>query len=173
MTWNGEASNSVSSLMTLISLIFIICFPVCIAIFLLINWRRLPEKEFVGKWGAFYELLDLKAGKWVILEPVTYLVRRLFLCAVVLYTKKLVYQFLVIIATCMWQIFLLCIVKPYNDKSLYNMEIFNECVIMMVTYCFMLFSDIMYNAEMEFNIGYIACVLTAIHMMVCMGLMLY
>ena len=53
------------------------------------------------------------------------------------------------------------------------MEIFNECVIMMVTYCFMLFSDIMYNAEMEFNIGYIACVLTAIHMIVCMGLMLY
>jgi hypothetical protein len=46
----------------LISLVFVICFPVCIAIFLLINWRRLPEKEFVAKWGAFYELLDFKAG---------------------------------------------------------------------------------------------------------------
>jgi hypothetical protein len=62
MYWNGQTANSVSSLLTLISLVFVICFPVCIAIFLLINWRRLPEKEFVAKWGAFYELLDLKAG---------------------------------------------------------------------------------------------------------------
>lgn len=173
MNWNDQTANSVSSLLTLISLIFVICFPVCIAIFLLINWRRLPEKNFLVKWSALYELLNLKAGKWIILEPVTFLVRRLFLSVVVLYTETFVFQFLVITATCMWQVFLVCIVKPYKENSVYKMEIFNECVTMVVTYCFMLFSDFMNNLERKYDIGYIACLLTALHMIVCMGLMLH
>ncbi len=126
--------------------------------------------QFEHKFGAFYENVDLKAGKWIILEPVTFLVRRLVLAAVVVFTDKLIYQLITIIGTCVWQVKLVSTVKPYKSNFHHRMEIFNEVVIMLTVYTFMIFSDFVEDVDTEFVVGYLAIGFVAIHLLVNFGL---
>ena len=144
--------------------------PVVLALILIFNWKKLNEVQFEHKFGAFYENVDLKAGKWIILEPVTFLVRRLVLSAVVVFTDKLIYQLLAIIATCVWQVKLVSTVKPYKSNFHHRMEIFNEVVIMFTVYTFMIFSDYVQDVDIEFLVGYFAIGFVAVHLFVNIGL---
>lgn len=121
--------------------------PIVLGIILLVNFKKMNDPSFQNKFGAVYENIDPNAGKLVILEPITFLVRRLALCAIVVYTDTMIYHFLVIIATCVWQVKLVITVKPYKTTFHHNMEILNEVLIMLVVYTFMLFSDFVTNAE--------------------------
>lgn len=156
--------------MTIVFLIIIVCMPIVLGIILLVNFKRMNEPSFEHKFGAFYENIDTNAGRLVILEPITFLVRRLALCAVVIYTDSMVYQFLVIIATCVWQVKLVTTVKPYKTIFHHHMEILNEVLIMLVVYTFMLFSDFVTNVEMQFKIGYFACGFVTLHLVMNIGL---
>jgi hypothetical protein len=50
------------------------------------------------------------------------------------------------------------------------MEIFNEVVIMLTVYTFMIFSDFVEDVDTEFVVGYLAIGFVAIHLLVNFGL---
>ena len=46
------------------------------------------------------------------------------------------------------------------------MELFNEIILMNLLYCIMCFSDLVLDVEAHLKVGYIACVLVALHWLV-------
>ena len=62
------------------------------------------------KFGHLYENLNLKRGKMVILEPITFLLRRALLAYIVIYPIDLAFQFFVFVFTVFWQVFLINLV---------------------------------------------------------------
>ena len=67
---------------------------------LLINFEQVRDRDFSAKFGAFYDGLSLKNGKKVLLEPVAFLARRIFLAFLIIYsTKTFIWQILPLLAS--------------------------------------------------------------------------
>jgi hypothetical protein len=88
---NSSTEETLSSSLTVLFLGISIMTPVTFATILLKNWKKLDTDVMKEKFGHLYENLNLKRGKLVILEPVTFLLRRALLAYIVIYPPKLVF----------------------------------------------------------------------------------
>ena len=53
------------------------------------------------------------------------------------------------------------------------MEMFNECMLLLIMYTMMCFTDFIPDVQMQYKVGYISCGLIVGHLLVNLGLMLY
>ena len=53
------------------------------------------------------------------------------------------------------------------------MEMFNECMLLLIMYTMMCFTDLVPDVRIQYKMGYISCVLVVGHLLVNLGLMLY
>ena len=102
---NGYASMSALCILLLVT---IVCIPSIFLLKLLCNFEKLESDEYRDKYGNFYQDLNLKLGRRVLLLPAFYIARRTLLAIAVLYASKTLYvQILILIATSMVQLFIL------------------------------------------------------------------
>ena len=71
--------------------------PTLFLLMLFVNFDKLGDKDYKRKYGAFYENLNLKAGRIVLLYPTWYFIRRVLLVVSILSTNDTVFWQLVII----------------------------------------------------------------------------
>jgi len=103
----------------------------------------------------------------VLLQPVWFLVRRLLLAFMVVFLNTaLIWQVALMTATVFTQVIILGRVQPFVLLSQYRYEMFNECVVMLVMYHFLLFTPFVEDLEVRFQLGYSVCGLICLHLAV-------
>ena len=60
----------------------------------------------------------------------------------------------------------------YSSHSKTNLEYFNEIILLFVLYTVFCFSPWIYDAEIKFNIGYLAILVVVLHLVVNLSLIL-
>ena len=63
--------------------------------------------------------------------------------------------------------------KPFELNRLNALELFNELTILLILYCFLLFTDYVSDPETRFNIGWAAILLTLGNFIVNVGVLVY
>ena len=71
------------------------------------------------------------------------------------------------------QIILIGYVKPFAGGVKANtLEMFNECVLLLIMYTMICFTDLVPTIEIRFGVGYVSCALVLIHLLVNLMIML-
>lgn len=52
---------------------------------IILNFDKVKDKDFIARFGELYGRLTIKNGRKVLLEPITFLIRRIFLVFLVIY----------------------------------------------------------------------------------------
>jgi hypothetical protein len=86
-----EKETQLTSSLTIILLTIQFVLPIAVALILFCYWDRLEEEKIKTKFGSIYENLNLQKGRWVILVPVTFLLRRFILALIVVYPVPLTF----------------------------------------------------------------------------------
>ena len=89
---------------------FLTCFTIC---YLWPRFSKLRKKAFKKRFHPVYEMLYLRHGKWTMLWPVLFLVRRLvFVVAICALYNKIAFQILAFIVPTIVAMMVLALVKP-------------------------------------------------------------
>lgn len=110
--------DSLSNIMSITFVPFIIFAPLSIGLFFIINWNHLEKDSFKKRFKALYENLNVKLGCWVIIEPMTFLMRRLILVLFVVFCEILFLQYYAMIFLIFWQVLLVAYTNPYVSRFL-------------------------------------------------------
>jgi len=77
--------EKVESWMTIVSMAGYLLIPAIAIIQLLRNFDLAEEKGFKNRFGALYEGLDTRKGRQILLEPIVFIARRIFVAWIVIY----------------------------------------------------------------------------------------
>ena len=132
------------SMTSCIALAFIICtglLPFSAGWFLLSRLDELNSDEFQQKWGSLAS--DLRDGSKMaaVFMPV-FMLRRLFFSAIIVFWNgRQAFQIHGILVLCLLWLCFLVHVRPFASPTINNLEIFNELLILINTFCLINFSD--------------------------------
>ena len=109
----------------------------------------------------------------VLLEPIWFLVRRLFLAVMVVFlSTTVIWQVALMTMTVVTQVIILGRVEPFALPSRVRYEFFSECVVMLVMYHMICFTPFVADLETRFRIGYSVCTVVSVHLAYSLGIML-
>jgi len=83
----GDYGSVISGLFTILFTFLVMAFPIWVIILMIRNWDQLSGEEMRGRYGSLYEDFDLEVGRSVIIVPVLFMVRRIFLCSSILFLQ--------------------------------------------------------------------------------------
>lgn len=150
-----------------------IALPFVVGFVMEFYWRRLEEPQIKQVWGAIYEHLDLRKGRAVMWVPVGYLLRRLLLSFCVVYQVNLCWQYWAIYVAVLANMILVGWLKPRKTRAHNLLDLTNEFIIMLIVYCFLLFSDMILEPETKFAVGTVCCWIGFFHLAANIVLILY
>ena len=122
------------SILCILIFTLILAVPTLLILLLLVNFDKLEDKDYMRKYGAFYENLNLKAGRIVLLYPTWYFIRRVLLVVCVLTTNDTVFLQLVIIQTSTLIQVIIVGAKVHSLPSERQRDYFNETALMLLVY---------------------------------------
>jgi len=86
LTWDA-AGTIIMSITTIVVTLLLLLYPAYFAWKLTKNFDSLDERRFKMQYGKFYEDLDLRNGKMVLLQPIWFLARRFLLSVMVVFFR--------------------------------------------------------------------------------------
>jgi len=89
LKWDSFSLIFMSSLSILVTLV-LLAYPAFFAWKLTKDFDSLETSKFKKKYGKFYEELDLRNGKMVLLQPIWFLVRRFLMSMMVIFLRTTV-----------------------------------------------------------------------------------
>ena len=95
-----------------------------------------------------------------------YLKRLLIALSVVVVKWILVGQLYVFVLTSIFEIMIICLIKPMNTTHLNDIEVFNEVMTLIILYHIFCFTDFVTDPEMRFNLGYSCLFFNFVHLAV-------
>ena len=96
-----------------------------------------------------------------ILYPLFFYARRILFAVAVLYLRPVIaFQLIFYILPTLAVLMLLGWVKPMRDQFLNNLEIYNNCTVMLLAYCLLCQTDFVPGPVVRFSIGLLMVVLT-------------
>ena len=142
-------------------------------IYLYRNFNNLEDLDIRQKIGAMYGELEIKNGTGCILHLVNFFLRRLLIPVTVVYNHNIVVQMYAMTGSAIIQIIITGYVKPFSGgRFVNNMEVFNECMLLLIMYTMLCFTDFVPDVKMQYNVGYVSCTLLVGHLLVNLALML-
>ena len=136
------------------------------------EFESLAEKRMKQQIGAFYEGINLKRGKQVLLQSLSFYVRRIVLAyLVVAGLDELILQIMILVGSTILSESLLYRTKAILAVSLRRLSAFGELIIMQVCYYILCFS--MLDNEANFDAGYVPIVAISFYMLVCMSIAVF
>ena len=104
------------------------------------EFDSLSDKEMKQQLGAFYEGIDTKRSRKVLLQPLSFYFRRLVLAyLVVAGVEKLIYQITILIWSIILSESLLYRIEAILSVSLRRLSTFGELMILQICYYFLCF----------------------------------
>jgi len=172
LRWDAANVIFMSSLSILVTLL-LLAYPVFFAWKLTKNFDSLDERSFKKKYGKFYEELDLRNGKMVLLQPVWFLLRRFTLSVMVVFLNTtVIWQVALMTFTIIMQVIILGRIEPFSVKSKYHYEMFSEVILMLIMYHLICFTPFVPDVEVRFPLGYSVSGLICLHLAVSIFLIL-
>jgi len=110
------AGPIIDTLLSLCGLAITLSFPVFVIIFMLQKFNELDDKKLKAAYGSLYEGLD-KTNKWIIGFRVWFIVRRLLISIIVIYSKNLIIQIMLWYTQELLSIFILGYGQPYEKRK--------------------------------------------------------
>lgn len=103
--------------------------------------QNLDIREDNSKVSALYEFLKTN-DKWSLMFQLIFVLRRVFIALILVYLKvsKMAQVFGLMITGLVYTGYILK-VRPFEEKSLNNMEVFNEAIIMLCLYHMLIFTQ--------------------------------
>lgn len=139
---------------------------------LFVNFDKLEDKDYRRKYGAFYENLNLKAGRVVLLYPTWYLIRRVLLVVSVLSTNDTVFWQLVIIQTSTLIQVIIVGAKVHVLPSERKRDYFNETALMLLVYTLYFYTAYQTDLGLRVQLGYATILISILHLIISMVLIL-
>jgi len=172
LRWDAPNVILMSSLTIFVTLL-LLAYTVFFAWKLTKNFDSLDEKDFRQKYGKFYEELDLRNGKMVLLQPIWFLLRRFLLSFMVVFLNTtVIWQVALMTLTIIVQVIILGRIEPFKGKSKYYYEMFSEVILMLIMYHLICFTPFVPDVEVRFKLGYSVCGLICLHLTVSISLLL-
>ena len=170
----GSPGEIVSSVLTVFFAVLVVIFLLGMGIYLYKNFNNLDDADFRQTIGAMYADLEIKNGSYVLIHVFNFFFRRLVIPLSVVYSHNIVVQIHAMTGSTLLQLIIIGYVKPFKGGSFANkMEMFNECMLLLIMYTMMCFTDLVPDVRIQYKMGYISCVLVVGHLLVNLGLMLY
>ena len=136
------------------------------------NFDRLEDPKIKQLIGVMYSGLDLRRGRPSLWQHLLFYARRALIPLSVVYNDYLIVQIVTMVFFVTAQIIMIGHVKPFTGGVPQNrLEIFNECMLMLVMYTFMCFTDFVPDLETQYQVGYVSCGLVIFQLLVCLGIM--
>lgn len=144
-----------------------IVFPVVTILNLYRKFDQLENFDFKKQFAESYSNLEIKRGKSVLIVPMLYYFRRFLIPLSVVYNTNITVQMFVMTFSIIAQIIVIGYIKPFAGGVMANaLEMFNECVLLLIMYTIICFTDFVPTIEIRFRIGYLSCALIMIHLLV-------
>lgn len=137
------------------------------------NFDQIKEKEFSAQFGALYDDLAVKNGKKVLLEPIAFLLRRVFLAFLIIYgTKVFIWQMTAIfVSTLIVMIITFTTGSLANQPGKRRLQIFAEISILVTSDCFLSFNIV--SVEDNFTLGFATIGVIGVYVFVCLVFILH
>ena len=87
-------------------------------------------------------------------------------------SETLIVQIYLVVTQSLIALIILEYVRPLKSNAAHKNEIFNEIVMLLLLYTFISFTDWVPNLETKFKLGYVACGLIVLHLMINIFIML-
>ena len=129
---------------------------------------KLEDPKWMSMYGAYYEDLHIRAGRYVFFHPSFFLLRRLLIAvAVSLVGDVFIYQFLIFTAQIIVQVIIIGsgVFPAGTTRSRY----FNESIMMLSIYTFMPYTPWVSDAQTRFLVGYESIFFIVLHILVNLG----
>lgn len=130
----------VSTAMAIVSIAVALILPLIFTFVMVKNRFLLNHTAFKDSLGAMYEGLNTKRPG-VALLPLFFFVRRFILALIVIFNDHIVWQLLAMHLMFLTQIAIMGFVKPFETPRQALTEYMNEVLIILMTYCMILFTD--------------------------------
>ena len=105
------------------------------------KFKMIRDKELMEKFGHFYDGIDTKQGKKVLLQPMTFLLRRLFMVYLIVYgTKTFTYQMILVMASTMYTLIIMFVTNSFKKPGERYLKIFGDAAILQMCYNFFCFA---------------------------------
>ena len=136
------------------------------------EFKVLKSKEMKQSIGAFYEDKDIRRGKKVLLHPMSFLARRLVLVWLVVDgPQDLVFQMMIMMSSSILSIAVLYATEAQLSTGKRRMSVFNESVVLHLSYCFLSFDTL--EVEANFSVGYVPIASVGLYILVCLLLVIF
>ena len=158
----GTYGQSIQTIVCISIMFFYITIPLYAYYRSMKEFQNLKSKDLRQKFGAFYKGKAIGKGKHVLIQPVIFLARRLFLVyLVVAGTDELVFQMMMLMGLSLISTLVVYKTEAFELVGERRLSTFSELVILEITYCF--FSFDLLDVEANFEVGYFPIVVMGLY----------
>jgi len=172
LEWNA-VNTSAMSLLAILATLLLLAYPLNYAIKLTNNFEKLQSSKFKTKHSVFYDDLELRNGKLVLMQPLWFLVRRFMISMMVVFLDAtVIWQIALMTMNVIVQVIILGRVAPFALRSANKFELFSECIVMLVMYHLICFTPFVPDLEVRFRLGYLVIGVICLHLTISLGILL-
>lgn len=159
--WN-TFDDVFNNLLTLVIAAQLVVLPIFIVAFIVPNFRLLKKSSFMEKYGAVYDMVNLKQkSRSVLLWPIFFIGRRiLFALGVVFLLDYPTLQIYLFIFPTLAVLMMVGLAEPLQTPFENKSEVYNNFTILVLSYCLLCFTEFVPVPDMRYNMGYLMILLT-------------
>ena len=151
-----EAGENVQTLSALATFTIYFTVPVIVSLLLLYRFKSANDPQMLHRVGAFYSNLNYRSsGRKVLLQPVSFLVRRLHMAWLVIQGSRILwYQISQVMAVTVFVVLLPYWLNSYKSREERKQHSESELVILSIASCFLIFNVV--SVDSNYIMGYLA-----------------
>ena len=128
--------------------------PIFVLVFYCRNFKTLDDEKFTKKYGSAYDGLKT-TRRSAIFFPFFFLMRRTAIsCMAFWLDRPEIFIFIMMLLTIIETVYLL-VFKPFEERLLQRLELFNEFTSIMLLYATLCFTEYIYNDTAKSHIGWV------------------
>lgn len=151
--------------------IAVFLYPIIVTYWMLVNFERFANPLFEKKYGALYESC-VHDSKSVILYRFVYLMRRMSICLICMFSDQFILQIIVFFTQQVIAISVMGL-NFFSTREKHYREVLNEQVIMLVGYHVMCFSAFVPDIPTRGILGLSVAIIMSLHFIVSIGNLLF
>ena len=149
----GSKGLMTQNITAIVSFVFYICVPSIVFTTVLCKYHMLENTQFQARFGSSYADLNTNVGKRVLIQPIYFFLRRLYLSYLVMFgSTTFVYQMAQLMGSTLFAGVLPHVIHSIKDKGERQMTIINELLTLFSCYVFTTFNIV--TVETNFQLGY-------------------
>lgn len=162
-----------SSVFAIIIVAILVIYPVASWILLLKFKARLNDEEVNRRFGAAYEEIRISSNNALGYPSIFMMKRLVFTIFIFLIEEKRILQHFLIINMLAYSTAYIWECEPFTENLNNFQEVYNDYMVSIISYSLLVFSDFVSNKKVQYQIGWVVCVLISIQVVANMGIIIF